>query len=368
MARAAAARALLNKLGMTRLAFVLPMLLMSGCHLWFGDDPPPCGDLEAPAYPSPGVRNPDTGRCENQGGGGGNCGDPVPLAGAEAPADAIFLDWAQCDSVCEGLDETTCKATDGCRAAVQDLCPPGADCAPILSFVECWGTAPSGPIRGGGCGGLDAYQCSLHDDCSPVHASADGTYGNFQYCVDEGPTCGADAPVGDTWLRNPASGQCEPYGVPCDGVIPEELPDWAQCWSECEGLDETTCRATDACRVIMIDACPTCDALIIEYAACWPTAPSGPLRGTDCTGLDAYECSRHDDCVAVHEVGPGSFFWCQNEADAPPPPPSCPEITEERVCVETAGCQPIYEGSDCSCDESGCTCATWTFLSCQNAE
>jgi len=33
---------------------------------------------------------------------------------------------------------------------------------------------------------------------------------------------------------------------------------------------------------------------------CVGTAPSGPVNGTACAGLDAHECSRHDDCIAVH--------------------------------------------------------------------
>ena len=46
---------------------------------------------------------------------------------------------------------------------------------------------------------------------------------------------------------------------------------------------------------------PGYEAFGFVYEACWPTAPSGPVRGGGCVGLDAQECSRHDDCVAQHD-------------------------------------------------------------------
>ena len=106
------------------------------------------------------------------------------------------------------------------------------------------------------------------------------------------------------------------------------------------------------------------------------------MRGGDCTVLDAYECSRHDDCAAFHErvwsecaggdwtacpVDLGSFFGCGPETVPPPPPPLCPDIFDERTCIGTSGCEPIYEGSECSCTDTECTCAVWTFLACRDA-
>ncbi len=310
-----------------RLALVLPLALAAGAAC--GGSAPcdlPLGDL-APAQL---LRNPVTGKCENVGGGGGPgpCGvTPLETDFAEEPT--FTPEWASCDSGCEALDETTCLATDGCRAAYRNPCdfdplvqPP---CAADFEFIGCWGTAPAGPIRGGGCAGLDAQTCSLHDDCSPVHSTVGSSYGDFRSCIDELAPCAGFVP---NELRNPETGACE-SDDPCADSAPDRIiptGDWALCDSGCEALDQDTCALTDGCRGIYVDACPTCDALILKFAACWGTAPSGPIRGGGCEALGAHECSRHDDCIAVHEQDwdlcpPGEicvwtplhFLWCTAE-------------------------------------------------------
>jgi hypothetical protein len=365
---------------------VLSLSLVSGCE-WFGGNDPcviPLGADEA-AFPAPQVRNPWTGRCEDQnpGGPGNPCDDqpqPTPLTegspGSGAP-DPAWQDWAVCDDFCETLDEATCMNADGCRAAYMDSCPPGADCelAP-LEFIGCWGVAPSGPIRGGDCSILDAYSCSLHDDCSPVHTIRDdGSYGDFTYCIAEPLPCGVPEPTPER--RDPYSGECVSVGG-CGGFeAPIQELDWALCDSGCEVLGEDECRAADGCRAAYLDLCPQCDALLLEFWGCWGVAPSGPIRGGECGPLDAYECSRHDDCVAVHLTDPetlcdapvgcdiGPFEFCMNESTPPPPPPVCGNIADEVACISADTCQPLYEGNDCTCDAAGnCTCASWTFVGC----
>jgi hypothetical protein len=107
-------------------------------------------------------------------------------------------------------------------------------------------------------------------------------------------------------LRDPYSGQCSYFGgnYPCDdacgpcpaiGVAPN--PDWGSCYSICEGLTESSCKTTTGCYAAYLDD-PTADGKR-DFYGCWQTAPSGPIHGT-CTGNDAYECSRHDDCSAVY--------------------------------------------------------------------
>jgi hypothetical protein len=121
-------------------------------------------------------------------------------------------------------------------------------------------------------------------------------------------------------LRNPDTGLCEPFGSGCDdpcaaceAAIPQ--PDWGQCFSGCEGLDEGTCIDSPSCRAVYnafsdVDVPP-------QYLDCWSIAPSGPVTGA-CDGLDADECSRHADCSAFYDEfdgagGPLTFFACKAE-------------------------------------------------------
>jgi len=191
--------------------------------------------------------------------------------------------------------------------------------------------------------------------------------------------------------RDPLNGTCQyygggppydpycPAGCPCPangGGAPSPgaqiaAPDWAQCDGFCEGLTEGDCKAADSCRAIYgctFDASGACTAS--TFAGCWGIPPSGPVAGSSCVGLDAEECSRHNDCSAVHQVNAGvagSFLYCTAEGDPPPPPPPPPPACTtlgERDCIGRTDCAPVYEGSDCSCTETGCGCVTWTFLSC----
>jgi len=137
-------------------------------------------------------------------------------------------------------------------------------------------------------------------------------------------------------LRDPQTGQCQPFGGGC-GPQPLADPDWAACGGACEGLDQPSCAATAGCREIFVDTCPGCEALSVSYAACWGTAPSGPIEGGSCYGLDAHACSQHDDCAAMHiqietPAGDGGFAttigdfeWCQPELS--PSPFTCGELT-----------------------------------------
>jgi hypothetical protein len=181
-------------------------------------------------------------------------------------------------------------------------------------------------------------------------------------------------------LRNPTFGDCEFFGCGGGGGVldssgsppaspraaPTDLPDWGICGSPCEMLDEDSCRLADACRAIYVDPCAGSNipCVRVEFSKCWPTAPSGPVRGSECVGLDAQECSRHDDCVAVHFTDangqPAAFLGCQNEIA---PAPSCGALSESD-CISRSDCAPIYQGADCSCTPMGCTCNQQFFVSC----
>lgn len=199
----------------------------------------------------------------------------------------------------------------------------------------------------------------------------------------------ADIAIPTPLLRNPDSGQCEDVPIdtgggecdPCgrcaptgDQQEPQAPPDWGECQNACSGLDEATCLATDACRAAYLTACVGggCPDDGYDYYACWAVAPAGYTRGGTCEGLDAYECSRHDDCVARHarivdcvdctsDPTVGGFESCAAESE---PAAACAELGEAE-CVAREDCDPYYDGVDCTCDGDTCTCADHVFTACE---
>ena len=212
-------------------------------------------------------------------------------------------------------------------------------------------------------------------------------------------------------FRDPQTGTCQSFGggcnsscepCPAEGDIAQAQPDWGSCYSQCEALDESACRVTSGCRAVYSGTFNSAN-----FYQCWAVAQSGPIQGGNCNGLDAYACSRHDDCVAVHEIGApiGGFASCQPEQGMQDPgscvgevtcdalPPNCPSGTipgrrngcwtgycipqadcdqlpacttlGEMDCIGRTDCEPTYEGHNCSCSPSGCTCQSWTFDSCR---
>jgi hypothetical protein len=369
-------------------AFALVALAFApGCQFYFGgDDDDDCTSYGEPApYPGAGYVDPATLECRYfGGGGGGGCVHPVEGGAAdEAPPPSI--DWGTCQNACTGLDEFSCLASDACRGVYVQL-EVFDPTEWVEVFQACYPTAPSGPVSGATCEGLNAQECSRHNDCIAVHANVPG---DFQFCDRERTVCDPTVPPPPPVqpLRNPESGRCESFGGGGGGCTPPtpgtggvDVPahqDWGVCGSPCESLDEASCRMADGCRVIYANQYPpNVDAIGYVFETCWPTAPSGPVRGGSCDGLDAQECSRHDDCIARHDSDwsgcsdpascdyvAGQFDACTAESAPPPPPPACSTLGEA-ACDGRADCTPLYAGSDCHCTPSGCTCDTWTFDSC----
>lgn len=240
------------------------------------------------------------------------------------------------------------------------------------------------------------------------------------------------APAAEIGLVNPETGQCEYFGdgtvppFPCDSQcgpcpgttepgVAVPTPTWGFCESFCTGLDEATCLATAGCRGAYVD--DGSNGLV--YDQCFMTDQTGPIQG-DCTGLDAFSCSSHDDCIAVHTnacadnadglvptclglfascaaepnaADPGNCYDAVTCTDAPPQcpantlpgvkdgcysgfcipvaecesAPACSEITGEMACIGRLDCTPLYEGVNCSCDANGCDCVDWLFDGCEDA-
>jgi hypothetical protein len=124
-------------------------------------------------------------------------------------------------------------------------------------------------------------------------------------------------------LRNPDNGQCEYYGGGGGGCGDHfddgaaEAVDWASCASGCEGLDQATCIDAASCRATFVGGPPD---TVPAFNECWGIAPSGPATGEACEGLDAYSCSRHNDCSAIYNRDSSSgllvFSACVTETFA----------------------------------------------------
>jgi hypothetical protein len=387
-------------LGMGLLALLLPV---SGCSLWFGDDDCDYGGpgfYDDGASDAIGFLNPYSGQCEwYGGGGGGTCGDDW---GGAAEPDREALDWAQCWSACTGLDENSCQASSGCRAAYISDCPEGWDCgSTTYSFYECWATAPSGPIQGGGCEGLDAYDCSRHDDCSARHygffdcnggteGNADcapqfdpSRVGNFESCVAEsfqGDGCYSDNDCDPNESCN-ADELCLPDPNGCggggdgNGDSADPVPCEQACWGYCVPDDPgPSCYGDVFCDSIP----PECPAgsvpgisngcwsnTCIEYDQCAPPIDPG-LCYAEVTCLVDFD-SFQDPCPPDSVPGVIDGCWsgyCIPMADCEAPP-ECADVMNEPSCIARDDCTPTYQGVDCTCDPNGnCTCDDWVFDAC----
>jgi len=342
------------KRGCTSLA-VLLFLGSAGCGFYFGGDDDDCNWGGGPVPGAPlDMRNPDTGICESFG-TWTECDDPCQPCPGAAESDAIAMpSWAYCDTYCEALDELTCMATSGCRAAYTDNCE-GPGCADTgQTFYQCWGTDQSGPIQGGGCDDLDAWECSRHDDCIAVH------YNSGCYAISDE----AGVPL-----------ECEPLGgfkacmdepIVCDEFNPDICPEGTECnatevclpYPGCDGTDSNgfiDCEA--ACAGFCVPADPNTPGNCYEEVLCdaiGPNCPADTLPGVKDGCYTGY-------CIPLAE--------CPDAPPPPPPPPPptpCAELTEEAVCIERADCTAYYEGVDCTCYPDGtCECADWLFVDCQ---
>jgi hypothetical protein len=185
--------------------------------------------------------------------------------------------------------------------------------------------------------------------------------------------------------------QCRPC-EPCPAT-PESALDWAACPGPCDGFAEDACLDAPGCRAAYEKG---------AFAACWSVAPSGPAPGI-CDNLDAYGCSRHDNCAAYYEdlgtptvqfvdcrVEPSSLcdaitceagthceekcYPCENPSCQPvcqaycvPDTAACEALTTEAACTARGDCTPVYLGENCTCDANGnCECEILEYERCQS--
>ena len=290
------------------LSLAVPLVLASGCGIYFGNDDdddwdecPPYGAID-PGAPLE-IRNPYTGQCEYY--GGGDWCDPLcgPCT-ADGAAEAPLPSWGFCDSFCSGLDEASCLVNPGCRGGYIETCAPNdpsCDLSADRVFWECWQTDFQGPQQAEDCASItDAWQCSIYDNCIAVHDDDCDATPNADPIDGLGIACG----LGDFIA-------CQPEPVGC----------YAN--SECgEGL---RCNAAELCL------------------------PPPGCGTTDSNGLIDCDAACYGYCVA----------------DETPP---CGTL-DENTCVARADCSPFYEGVNCDCDANGnCVCDEWVFDACMDTE
>lgn len=319
------------------LAIILtaPLLFGAGCMLYFGGDDDPCAwpATEEGAGEPWELINPDTGQCEYF--GGDYWCDDACCSGA----DLWWPTWGACYSHCTDLDESTCLGTSGCRAAYLDPCRPGDErCTPgdTAAFYGCWATDTTGPIQGGGCDGLDALECSRHDDCVAIHLDVcDGDDPGVHACLGPFSTC-----------------RDEPTSGP------------AGCYGDQDCGDDERCNAAEVCL-----PSPGCDGLDTDcpgvcYGWCVPDHPHDPGTCYGEVGCRALP----PDCPPGTMPGIKDLCWtgyCIPESDCEEPP-ACAALSDEPACIARADCAPLYHGLDCTCTDDGCTCAEWQFIGCED--
>jgi hypothetical protein len=352
----------------------------TGCILYSSDDD--CDDdyggaAEGASIASVSLLDPSTGTCVDVGygggGGGGVCGDRPAAQEGDHAEPAPAPDWATCQSSCTGLDESTCQAIPGCRAAFVSECEPDCD-EGFQTFYECWAVAPSGPIQGGDCAGLDAYECSRHDDCAAGHRSYSmnagdqdpgfvQTIGEFIRCLPEAQQQGC---YSDEECGTGNSCNADEVCLPPPGCSPTAECD-AVCYGYCVPDPIDHCYGEVSCDA-MPPECPSGTRPGI-YGECWSGSciavdecPEGTCSDQPTCDIQPPHCAEG----SVPGVHPGGCYtgYCIPEGQCEDNPAPCGQL-DEVACVGRSDCAPYYEGVDCTCVGDVCVCEEWQFTTCE---
>ncbi len=314
------------------------LLLVTGCDLYFTDGDDDC--VSAPEV-SPGtlLRNPDTGQCEAFGSGGGgcdSCGNCIDIDIAPPP------DWGSCFAGCESFDETSCVDQPGCRAVydANSLTDEGP------RFLECWAIAPSGPAAGS-CEGLDAQQCSRHNNCSAFYDDDNG-FLEYAGCRPErSQGCYSDDDCGTSAHCSVSDGEC----LPPPGCDPGQgCP--AVCYGRC-------ISDNDVCATVDCGPNSHCEAQCTDSAC-------GPVCSPNVNQCAAIDCAPGFECVETCQGTDPEIPGCGICDAQCVPVGTCESVTTEAACLARGDCGAVYTGEDCTCDESGsCVCEVLEFARCQ---
>lgn len=293
------------------------------CPVYNGGEQPADGFID----PSTGVCDYETTTCDPD--PSDNCAC-APTAGIAQPI------GGECYGACTSLSEQQCLADDTCHAAYLD---DGSG----ASFWSCWNIEPQTPQDEGTCAGLDAYTCAVDPSCASVFdTDADGTT-EFTACVAAGGSgcdCGSGA-VCEQECACPANGSgtgclCAPTCVPINPSCDLSCPQGQVCMEACS--PNGTCN--EEC-VASSDPGQCTGPVTCNIAP--PECPSGTTAGIENNCFTGY-CIPDSDCA----------------------PEDCAAITDEATCTSRSDCEAVYTGSNCTCDDSGCTCTTLSFERCED--
>ena len=372
---------------------VVLSLLLTGCGLYWGNNN---GEDDVCAVAAPDVqsqnRDPFDGQCiTTDGGGGGGCGClPCP----PPPGGMGSLAWASCSGVCDNLGESDCLATASCHAEYTAPADTTQQNTSPAQFTACWDTISS-YVSTGACAGLDAQTCATHDNCASLMTNTNDGEGDLEFtsCIEESSVCGT--------LTCGTGTHCAEECPPCNSegctCTPRCIPD-----ATCADID---CLPGTVCQIQCPDlvgndtggsCAPTCVPSGHDPGGCTgtitcnsapPACPSNTTAGIENGCYTGYcipsgNCGQPDPglCYAqvtcdlaapacptgsMPGVSSGGCYtgYCIPQSDCEVE--ACERLTTEAACTGRADCSPLYTGTDCTCDSSGCTCETLTFERCE---
>lgn len=131
-----------------------------------------------------------------------------------------------------------------------------------------------------------------------------------------------DGPVDETCMLtddrahrvNPATLVCEDFTGVDACAWPPQVPTWGLCVSPCAGLTEATCLATPQCRGAYDHDCFFSGTCETAYLGCYATDLNQDFV-TGCAGLDAWSCSRHEQCVGTYRLAPACSDGLDQDGD-----------------------------------------------------
>ncbi len=319
---------------------LLATVVLAGCNLFTGDDQhTTCPEVNAgDGIDEAPLRDPQTGICDLTQPIDPECSPDCPCADEGEGTSEPAIIGGECSGPCEGLDEQDCISNGACHAAYTDVGMGAAQ------FWTCFDIAPQEP-QPQPCSGLDAYSCFFDPSCGSLYSgnSQEGDT-EFESCIDVGSgacDCGSGescVTVCPACLENGSDCSCTPTCVPTQSDCTLQCPSGETCQLQCDSLQG---GCTQVCESDSLDPGQCSGPVTCNIAA--PQCPAGTTAGIE-NGCYTGYCIPLADCA----------------------PTDCASITDEASCTARSDCEAVYTGSNCTCDDSGCTCTTLAFARCED--
>jgi hypothetical protein len=260
-----------------------------------------------------------------------------------------------------GGDDVVCTDVYPGGGAAQELRNPDTG--------QCTNSGGGGYCCGGGCYTEDDAPAVPALDWAVCYGMCEGL--TESACLAQ-PRC--HAAYLDNWLADQAG------------------PSFYQCWdvapfgavmgANCANLDAQGCSQQDDCSAVYegngspqkFEQCIAegswCDLACPDGAHCEQQCPCDALMGC---GACNPTCVPDITCASI-DCGPG--YQCVEQCDVavvgcqatcvPIDPVACEQLPTESDCIERMDCNPVYTGSSCTCNASGCTCQVLTYSHCES--